>query len=152
MRIRWKAFPHIFGALSLFSLSLSLTLGHLDFSWSALVLDQERQESKNKEEASKEEHESSNYSRILGRYRFACVFSLLYLACMVLHVIVFCLGMGFSRCDNVFSLAFPFLDSHGVLELSCLVQLDFRIDLKLSEVDLQMIMELVHVFPWFRAQ
>ena len=41
--------------LSHYSLSLSLTLGHLDFSWSTLALDQERQEGKTKEGASKEE-------------------------------------------------------------------------------------------------
>ncbi len=31
-----------FGALSLFSLSLSRALGHLEFSWSILALEQER--------------------------------------------------------------------------------------------------------------
>jgi len=36
-----------------------------------------------------------------------------------------------------FSLALPFLDSHGVMGFSCLVELDFWIDPKLSEVDLQ---------------
>ena len=35
-----------------------------------------------------------------------------------------------------FSLALPFLDSHGVMGLSCLVDLDFQMDSKLSEVDL----------------
>ena len=35
-------FQFSFGALSLFSLSLSHTLGHLEFSWSTLALDQER--------------------------------------------------------------------------------------------------------------
>ena len=38
---------------------------------------------------------------------------------MVLNVVSCCLGIGFSRCDNVFSLAFPFPDSHGVVEFSC---------------------------------
>ena len=81
-----------------------------------MALDKERQESRKKEEASKEEHKSSSYNRILGRYQFACVFSLLDLACMVLHVVLCYLGMGFSMCDHVFSLALPFLDSHGVVE------------------------------------
>ena len=45
--------------------------------------------------------------------------SLLELACMVLHVVSCCLGMGFSRCDSVFILALRFLDSHGVVKFSC---------------------------------
>jgi len=39
-----------FGALSLFSLSLSLTLGHLEFSRSTLVLDQERKKARGRKE------------------------------------------------------------------------------------------------------
>jgi len=35
-----------------------------------------------------------------------------------------------------FSLVFPFLDSHGVMGFSFLVELDFRMDLMLCEVDL----------------
>ena len=38
---------------------------------------------------------------------------------MVLHVVSCGLGIGFARCDNVFSLAFPFSNSHGFLEFSC---------------------------------
>ena len=46
--------------------------------------------------------------------------SLLDLECMVFHVVIFYLGMGFSRCDNVFSLAFPFPNiSHGIVEFPC---------------------------------
>ena len=56
---------------------------------------------------------------INNRYWFSCVILLLYLTCMVLHVVIFCHGMGFSRCDSVFSLAFPFLDNHGVMDFSC---------------------------------
>jgi len=55
---------------------------------------------------------------------------------MVLHVVIFYYGMGFSRCDSVFSLAFPFPDSDGVMQFSCLGELDCQMDLKLSEVDL----------------
>ena len=118
-RIFLKTFCQFsFGALSVFSLSLSYSWT-LRVSWSILTLDQERKESKKKEEASKEEQESSNYSRIIGMYQFACVFSLLYMACMVLDVALFYLGMGFSMCDSVFSLAFPFSDIHGVVEFSC---------------------------------
>ena len=38
---------------------------------------------------------------------------------MVLHVLIFCHGMVVSKCENVFILALPFLDSHGVVEFSC---------------------------------
>ena len=62
---------------------------------------------------------SGSYMGIIYRYQFSCVFSLLYLACMALHVVLCFLGMGFSRCESLFSLAFPFLDSHGVVEFSC---------------------------------
>ena len=41
------------------------------------------------------------------------------MACMVLHVVLFYLGMGFVRCDSVFILTLSFSDSHGVVELSC---------------------------------
>ena len=44
--------------------------------------------------------------------------------------------MGFSRCNNVLGLALPFLDSHGVMGFSFLVEMDCQTDLKLSEVDL----------------
>ena len=45
------------------------------------------------------------------RYRLACVFSLLDLACMGLHVFLFYHVMGFVRCDSIFSLPFPFPNS-----------------------------------------
>ena len=53
------------------------------------------------------------------RYQLACVFSLLDLACIALHVVIFYHGMGFSRCNSVFSLALPFSDSHDVMGFSC---------------------------------
>jgi len=55
---------------------------------------------------------------------------------MVLHVVVFCHGMGFPRCDSVFSLALLFADtldemgSHTSIELYCWM------DWKLSGVDI----------------
>ena len=55
---------------------------------------------------------------------------------MVLHMVLFSLGMGFSMCDNVFSLAFPFPDSLGVMGSLVLVELDYRMYSNLSEVDL----------------
>jgi len=45
---------------------------------------------------------SSNYNKIHCRYRFTCVFFLLDLACMALHVVLFHHGMAFSRCNSVF--------------------------------------------------
>jgi len=108
-----------FGALSLFSLSLSLTLGNLEFSWRILALDQERKIRQEEGRSKQGRAISSNYINIIYRYRFSCVISLIYLACMVLHVVLCCYGMGFSRSDSVFSLAFPFPDNHGVMGFSC---------------------------------
>ena len=62
--------------------------------------------------------------------------SLLDLACMVLHVVIFCHGMGFSRCDSVFNLPFPFSDSLDEMGFHVWIELDFHMDSKLSEVDL----------------
>ena len=118
-----------FGALSLFSLSFSLSLslslshthththilGHLDFSWSTLALDQERKRRKEEGRSKQGKAGSSSYNKILCRYQFSCVFSLWDLTCIVLHVVLCYYEMGFSRCDNVFSLALPILDNHGVM-------------------------------------
>ena len=46
-------------------------------------------------------------------------------------------GMGFTRCDSVFSLALPFLDSLDKMGSHTSVELDCRADSKLSGVDLQ---------------
>jgi hypothetical protein len=55
--------------------------------------------------------------------------------CMCVFGSLVVIGMGFSRCDSVFSLAFPFLDSHGVMGFFYLVELwIFQMVLKLSEV------------------
>ena len=62
--------------------------------------------------------------------------SFLDLACMVLHVVIFCHGMGFSKCDSVFSLALPFPNSLDEMGSHTLVELDCRMDSKLSEMDL----------------
>lgn len=66
---------------------------------------------------------SSSYNKIHCRYQRECVFSLLDVACMVLHVALFYHGMGFSRCKNIFSLDLPFQDRHGVKGFSCFVEL-----------------------------
>ena len=39
--------------------------------------------------------------------------------CMCVFGSLDVIGMGFSRCDSVFVLAFPFLDIHGVMGFSC---------------------------------
>ena len=44
-------------------------------------------------------------------YQLACVFYLLNLECMGLHVVLSYHGMGVAKCDNIFILAFPFPDS-----------------------------------------
>ena len=46
-----------------------------------------------------------------GMHGIECVFSLLDLACMGLHVFLFYHGMGFSRCGSIFNLALPFPNS-----------------------------------------
>ena len=57
-----------FGALSLFSLSLSLTVGHLEFSWSTLTLDQERQRRQEEVKVKQGKAGSNSYNRILCRF------------------------------------------------------------------------------------
>ena len=49
-------------------------------------------------------------------------------------VVLCCYGMGFSKCDSVFSLAFLFPDSHGVMGFFYLVELDYWMVSKLSGV------------------
>jgi len=63
---------------------------------------------------------SSIYIKLHCRYRLACVFSLIDLAYMGLHVFLFYHGMGFSSCDNIFNLALPFPDSFD--EMGSLIQ------------------------------
>ena len=55
---------------------------------------------------------------------------------MVLHVVFFCDGMGFSRCDNVLCLVLQFLDSLDGVGFNTLVELDCWMDSMVSEVDL----------------
>jgi len=54
--------------------------------------------------------------------------------CMCVFGSLLFIRMGFSRCDNGFSLFFPFLHSHGVTGFFYLVELDFRMVSKLSGV------------------
>lgn len=103
---------------SVLELSLPLSLLDIELSWSTLVLDQERQRRKEEGRSKQGRAGSSKYNKILCRYRFASVFSLLDLACMVLHVVLCYYGMGFARHDNVLSLVLPFPDSHGAMGFS----------------------------------
>ena len=82
----------------------SIALSH---SWTlrvfldTLELEQERQRIQEEAKIKQGKARSSSYNMIHFRYRFACVLSLLYFASMVLHVVLFYHGMGFSRCDSV---------------------------------------------------
>ena len=58
----------------------------------------------------------SSYNRLCCRYQLACIFSLLDLACMELHVFLSYHGMVFSRCDNIFSLALTFPNSFDEMD------------------------------------
>ena len=100
-------------------------------------MEQERQRRQEEVKIKHGKAESSNYNMIPCKYRFACVFSLLGLACMVLHVVVFYHGMGFSRCDSVFGLALPIPNSLDEMGSHTSIELDCRMDSKLSGVDLR---------------
>ena len=109
----------------------------MEFSRSTLALDQERKRRQEEGERKKGRAASNSYNKILCRYLFACVISLIDLACMVLHVVIFCHGMGFFRCDSVFTLALQFVDNLDEMGSHTSVELDCQMDSKLSEVDLQ---------------
>lgn len=74
-------------------------------------MEQERQRMQEEAKIKQGKARLSSYSRLHCRYRLACAFSLLELACMGFHVFLFYHGMCFSRCDNIFILALPFFDS-----------------------------------------
>ena len=81
---------------------------------------------------------SSGCNDITCRYRVSFMFSLLDLACMVHACVYFVLLLSLTwvllGVAMDFSLALPFLDSHGVMGSSYLVELDFRMVLKLGGV------------------
>jgi len=68
-----------FGALSLLFLSLSHTLGYLEFSWSTLALEQERKRRQEEAKIKQGKVGSSNYIKFSCRYRVACMISSLIL-------------------------------------------------------------------------
>lgn len=79
-------FQFSFVVASLFS--LSLTLGHLGFYWRTFALDHEGK-IRHKEGRNKQGRDgSSSYNRIIWRYKFGWVISLLDLVCMVFHVVI----------------------------------------------------------------
>ena len=55
----------------------------------------------------------------------------------VFHVVIFCHGMGFSKCESVFNLAFPFPNSLDEMCSHTSVELDCQMDLKPSGVGLR---------------
>ena len=102
LRINWYLLSVHFLELSHYSLSLSLTLGHFEFSWSTWALEKERKIKQGRVG-------SSNYSRIIYRYLFSYVISLLDLAWMTFHVVSCCIWMVFLGERVVFRLASSFL-------------------------------------------
>ena len=116
-------FHFSFGAPSLYS--LSLTLGHLEFSWSILAMDQRRTKnakgSKNQEKKSNIKQLQRDYLQVSNcMCDFLSRFGM-HGTCMCVLGSLVAIGMGFSRCDSVFRLALLLLDRHGVVEFSCLV-------------------------------
>ena len=85
-------FQFSFGALSLFCLSLSWTLRVFleHFGIGSIKAKKARGRKDQEGKAG-----SSTYNKLHCRYRLACVFSLLYLTCMVLHVVILLLWHGF---------------------------------------------------------
>jgi len=74
-------------------------------------LEQERKGRQEKATIKRGNAGSSSDNRLHCKYRLACVFSLLDLEYMGLHVFLLYHGMGFVRCDSIFSLALKFPDS-----------------------------------------
>lgn len=125
----------IFGALSLFSLSHSWTLrSFLENSSIGLRKEKEGPRRKRKANIKQGREASSSYSGIICRYRFACVISLLDLACMYVFGSLDIIGMGFASEATLFRLSFPFPNIHGVMGSLVLVELYFQMVVNLSEV------------------
>ena len=106
--------------LSLFS--LSHTLAHLEYSWSTLALEERRQKKDKETRGSKDQARKSRIKQLQKycmRVSICMCDFLSRLEYIVLHVVLFCHGMGFSRCDHIFSISFPFSNSHGVMGFSC---------------------------------
>jgi len=59
----------------------------------------------------------------LSRFGMHCVFGSLVV-----------ISMGFNKCDSRFNLSLPFLDSHGEMGFFNLVEMDYWMVSKLSEV------------------
>ena len=122
---------------SLIILSLSLTLGHLDFCWSTQHWVKKGKEGKRKQRQSEGKVGSSVYNRIHCRYLFAYYFPFqIWHAwyCMWFFSIMACILPGVTV---FFSLALSFPDSLDEMGSHTSVELDCEIDLNLSGVDLR---------------
>jgi len=60
----------------------------------------------------------------------------IFLAILGIHVVLLCHGMAFSMCDSVFNLALPFLDILDEMGCHTAVEMDCRMDSKVSGMDL----------------
>ena len=105
------------------SLSLSLTLGHIEFSWSTLALDQER---KWRQRGRKDKERKSGIKQLQWVYLQLSIHMCYFLARFGMHgyacvFLVFLLSLAwvFLGVTKFFNLAFPFMDSHGVMGFSC---------------------------------
>ena len=94
-----------------------------------------------KENESKDQARKSRIKQLKRDYLQVSICICDFLAIFGMHGTCMCvfgslvfIGMGFSRCDNDFSLVLPFLDSHGVMGLFHLVELDFRMVLEPGDV------------------
>ena len=81
-----------------------------------MALEKERKRRQEEAKVKQRKARSSIYDRLHCSYRLACVSFLLDLACMGFHVFLFYHDISFSRCDSIFSIALPFLDSFDEMD------------------------------------
>ena len=144
MRISWYLFVSSILELSLFSLSHSWTLRvFLEHSNIGSRKAKEVPRRQRKAKIKQRRVGLSDYNRITYRYRVTCVISLIFFACMVYACVYLVLFLSLAwvlpGVIVVFILAFPFPDNHGVMGFFHLVELDFQMVSKLSEVVLRKI-------------
>ena len=114
-----------FGALSLFS--LSITLGHLAFSWSTLALEQGRKSKQKEKKENKDQGRKSRIKQFQQEYLQVTFCMCDFLAGFYMHsfacwcmVLLLSVVWFFWVMEMVFSLALPFSGCHGML--GCLSQ------------------------------
>ena len=112
---------------SLIILSLSLTLGHLEFSWSTLALDQRRKRRKRERKESKDQGKESRIKQLQQEHLWVIFCICDFLAGLEMHgfacwcmVFLFLVIRSCWVTKLVFSLAKPFFKAHGML--GCLFQ------------------------------